>query len=134
MNLLTNPTMDETEDEVTDGRVGTCQLTMERRADIVALLLWGAIGFTISRGAFASIAKEALCSEKAVQNIWMQLKGGEHASEIIIGEKTGIKTQSSMTQILSSKKLETYLCITTGLFAIFPWQLVCHNPQFIGLC
>ena len=69
MELLNNPTMDETEDEGTDGRVGACQLTIERRADIVALLLWGAVGFTIPRGAFASIAEEALCSEKAVQNI-----------------------------------------------------------------
>ena len=87
MDLLNNPTMDETEDEATDGRVGACQLNLERRADIVALLLWDAIGFTIPRGAFASIAKEALCLEKAVRNIWTQLKGGERASKIIIGRK-----------------------------------------------
>ena len=67
-------------DEGTDGRVGACQLNMERHADIVALLLWSAIGFTIPRGAFASIAKEALCSEKAVWNILTQLKGGNCAS------------------------------------------------------
>ena len=91
MELLNNPTMDETEVEGTDGRLGACQLTMERCVDIVALLLWAAIGFTIPRGAFASIAKEALCLEKAVQNIWMQLKGGGCASEIIIGRKMGIK-------------------------------------------
>ena len=87
MELLNNPTMDETEDEATDGRVGSCQLTMERRTDIVALLLWSAVGFTIPKGAFASIAEEALCLEKAVQNIWTQLKGGEWPSEIIIGKK-----------------------------------------------
>ena len=80
MDLLNNPTMDETEDEATDGRVGACQLTMERRADIVALLLWAAIGFTIPRGAFASIAKEALCLEKAVRNILTRLKSGDCAS------------------------------------------------------
>ena len=75
MEILNNPTMDETEVEGTDGRLGACQLTMERCADIVALLLWGAVGFTIPRGAFASIAKEALCSEKAVWNILTRLKG-----------------------------------------------------------
>ena len=80
MDLLNNPTMDETEDEATDGRVGTCQLTMERCADIVALILWAAIGFTIPRGAFASVAKEALCLEKAVQNILTRLKSSYRAS------------------------------------------------------
>ena len=87
MEILNKPTMDETEIEGTDGRVGSCQLTMERRADIVTLLLWGAVSFTILRGPFASIAKEALCSEKAIRNIWMQLKGGERPNEIIIGKK-----------------------------------------------
>ena len=80
MELLNNPTMDESENEGTDGRVGACQLTMERCADIVALLLWAAIGFTIPRGAFASIAEEALCLEKAVQNILTRLKSGDCAS------------------------------------------------------
>ena len=80
MDLLNNPNMDETEDEATDGRVGVCQITMERRADIVALLLWAAIGFTIPRGAFASITKEALCLEKAVRNISTCLKSGDCAS------------------------------------------------------
>ena len=75
MEILNNPIMDETEVEDTDGRVGACQLTMERRADIVALLLWGAVGFTIPRGAIGSIAEEALCSEKAVQKILTRLKG-----------------------------------------------------------
>ena len=64
----------------TDGRVGACQLTIERHADIVALLLWVAIGFTIPRDAFASIAEEALCLEKTVQNIWTHIKSGDCAS------------------------------------------------------
>ena len=84
MDLLNNPTMDETEDEGTYGRVGACQIAMERRADIVALLLRGAVGLTILRGAFASIAKEALCSEKAVQNILTRLKSG-HCASLSIG-------------------------------------------------
>ena len=75
MEILSNPTMDETEVEDTDGRVGACQLTMERQADIVALLLWGAVGFTLPRVAIGSIAEEALCSKKAVQKILTQLKG-----------------------------------------------------------
>ena len=75
MEILNNPTMDETEVQDTDGRVGACQLTMEIRADIVALLLWGAVGFTIPRGAIGSIAEEALCSKKAVRKILTQLKG-----------------------------------------------------------
>ena len=87
MEIPNNPTMDETEVQDTDGRVGACQLTMERRVDVVALLLWGAVGFTIPRGAIATIAEEALCSEKAVRNIWTRLKGSERPSEIIIGKK-----------------------------------------------
>ena len=97
MDLLNNLTMDESEDEVTDGRVDACQLNMERRKDIVALLLWAAIGFTIPRGAFASIAEEALCLEKAVQNIWMCLKNGNCTSEIVIAKKLGTRMQSGMT-------------------------------------
>ena len=75
MEILNNPTMDETAVKDTDGRAGACQLTMDRRADIVALLLWGAVGFTFPRGAIGSIAEEALCSEKAVRKILTRLKG-----------------------------------------------------------
>ena len=75
MENLNNPTMDETEVEDMDNPGNACQLTMERRANIVSLLLWGAVGFTIPRGAIGSIAEEALCSEKAVQKILTRLKG-----------------------------------------------------------
>ena len=74
MEILNNPTMDETEVEDTDGRVGACQLTMERQADIATLLLWGAVGFTLPRGAIGSITEEALFSEKAVRKILTRLK------------------------------------------------------------
>ena len=102
MEFLNNPTMNEIEIEIegNDGRVVLCQLAMERRADIVALLLWGAVGFTIPRGAFASIAKEALCSEKAVRNTWTQLKGGERLSEIVIGKNRNKNAVKHDTDII----------------------------------
>ena len=75
MENLNNPTMDETVVEDTNNPGNACQLTMERCANIVLLLLWGAVGFTIPRGAIGSIAEEAFCSKKAVWKILTQLKG-----------------------------------------------------------
>ena len=74
--------------EVEEGTVrGGRQLSEEARVNALVLLAWSANGTHLPYGAIADIARESLCSPRAVRKIWMRLLDGEKPSEIFKSKK-----------------------------------------------
>ena len=110
--------MDEAS-EAEEGRVrGGRQLSEEARVNAIVLLAWYANRTHLPYGAIANIARELLCSPRAVRKIWMRLLDGEKPLDIVKSKKTAMPMLIAMTLMISSKKFVHFLLIIVGPYVI----------------
>ena len=67
--------------EAEEGRVrGGRQMSEEARVNALVLLAWSTNRTHLPYGAIANIARESLCSPRAVRKVWMRLLDGKKPS------------------------------------------------------